>query len=290
MRRSVFCHAILTVMLLHTVPVSGVGQVASTQEVPMDLVVALLDGERRGTNVFVGAVPAEAEVPIPLGEVERVVGGLVRGSGGTVVVEVAGDGPKALANYFEHLQTRGWARPSSRPSERGGFQTTSRYAQNVWCGEGYWIQGSSMNFDARIYLRISYTKREPGRSLCDPPEASAPSRLDAYGDLAFPPLEPPVVAIVQSGGGGGSSHGIRMEATIESDLGIEVIFEHYARQLTAAGWVPRGQAIGEGLAVGRWEARGAEGDPVVGTMSVWVMMDGQPFLASLRLDRPSPLW
>ncbi len=285
MRRCLSSQFLLTVMLLRAVPASGATQV-DTLQVPMDLALALLSGQEGDSRILVGAIPAEVEGAIPLGAVERVVGGLVRGSGGTVVVQVAGSAPQALTNYFEHLRGQGWNRPSMLLDQRGGFQRTDPVGQGTWCGEGYLIRGSSMTLDSRTYLRIRYTRREEGRNVCDPPEARRLPLRDPFGSLRFPTLEPPPGAVVQTGGGGASSGGIDMVASIESDLGVELIFENYAQQLAAAGWVLRGRATGNGVSVGRWGTQDDEGEAVVGTMSVWALRGDGSYMAWLRMDRP----
>ena len=284
-RRLLSYQLLLTVMLLAAAPVSGAMRV-DTLHVPMDLALALLGGQGGDTRIFVGALPAELEQSIPLGDAEGVVGGLVRGSGGTVVVQVPGNAPQALASYFEHLESQGWKRWSTPLDERGGFQRTDPFRQGTWCGERYSIRGSSITFDSKTFLRISYTRREAGRDVCDPPETRTLARRDPYGSLEFPILEPPPGAVVHPGGGGASSSGIAMEATIESDSGVELIFEHYDQQLAAAGWVRHGRAAGDGVAIGRWGTQDGEGEDVVGTMSVWALVDGDSYRAWLRLDRP----
>lgn len=285
MRRSISCSVTFTLILLIAVPWPGAAQ-ADPRQIPMELALALVGGQGRDTRIFVGPVPSEVEESIPLGPVERVVGGLVRESSGTVIVQVAGSPEEALPAYFEHLEGLGWTRPRMPLGRSGGFQPTVRMLRQVtWCGERYSLSGTSMSFDSTTYLRLNYVRREPGRGVCDLPETRMVPRRDPFGSLDFPELEPPPGAVVRPGGGGASSNGIEMETTIETELGIEALFEHYARQLAAAGWVRQGRAADDGVAIGRWIATDAEGASVVGTMGICALMDGNAYRAWLRLDR-----
>jgi hypothetical protein len=83
---------------------------------------------------------------------------------------------------------------------------------------------------------------------------------------------------------GGGSDGIDAAVTIESDLPAEVIFEHYAQQLTAAGWIPEGRAMGEDVSVGRWRTQDGDGESVVGTLGVWALATQRAYRAWARMD------
>jgi len=90
-----------------------------TGDVPMDLVLALLTGQDRDSRIVVGELPPEVRQRVPLGEVERVVGALIRPAGGTVVLEVPGDPREALVRYEAYLFEQDWQRPSLDLRARG---------------------------------------------------------------------------------------------------------------------------------------------------------------------------
>ncbi|GMV06274.1 MAG: hypothetical protein AMXMBFR53_25500 [Gemmatimonadota bacterium] len=285
MTRSLSFHAALPLVLLLAAPTAAAAQIDSLH-VPMDLVMALLGGRGEGTRIMVGALPPEVQEAIPLGDVRRVVGSLSSPSGGTMVVEVTGSARQALDDYKAYLEAQGWRRPVPAADERGGFQTTEVFpGQSTLCGEGYFVHPSSMSFDERTYLRVNFGRRERW-NVCDPPDTQAMRPADLFGGLRFPSLEPPPRTTVQRGSGGGSSRSVDAEATLGSSLPLDVLFEHYARQLTAAGWVPEGRATGEGVAIGRWRVRD-EGEPdVVGTLTLWALMAEDAYRAVLRMERP----
>lgn len=277
---------VLSTLLLLSAPAPGVAQIDSLH-VPMDLVVALLGGRGEGTRIMVGSLPPEMSMRIPLANATRVVGSLATGSNGTVVVEVPGDARSALDGYTAHLQEQGWTRPPTNLEERGGFQGTEAFRQNTWCGEGYWVGATSTSFDSRTYLRITYSTRQ-GWNVCDPPDPGDMRRRALPSGLRLPSLEPPPRARVQGGGGGMSSNSVESEVTVHASLPLDLLFEHYARQLTAAGWIPDGQATGDGVAIGRWRVQDESGSPVVGTLGIWALFAEDSFRASLRMEGPEP--
>ena len=281
-----WCPLLFTLMLFGGSPASAAIQ-AISGEVPIELAIALLGGQSGGTQIFVGELPPELEAWFPLGQLERVVGGLVRGSGGTVVVEVLGTAPAALSTYRSYLQEQGWQRPTIPQDQDGGFLSTSRFSWDMWCGERYSIRSSSLGFGSGTYLRIRYAILEGARTACNAAEFETFDRRDPFGGLRFPSLEPPPDAVVTGRGGGGSSDNRDTEATLESNLPSELIFEHYARQLTAAGWVPEGRSIAEGLSIGRWRTQDNEGRRVVGVLAVWALSAPNSYKAWARVDRPS---
>lgn len=114
-------HAVLFMLVLCSIaPSAGAAQAASG-DVPMDLVVALLGGQNRGLRIFVDELPPGIEGRIPLGDAERVVGGIVRSEGGTVVVEVPGSPAEALSAYGAYLESRGWEHRTMPRVRRAGF-------------------------------------------------------------------------------------------------------------------------------------------------------------------------
>lgn len=271
-----------TVLLLRTAAPSAAVQLDSL-DVPMDLALALIGGRGADSRILVGAIPAEAEPLINIGAEDRVVGSLVHPSGGTVVVEVPEPSSEALSRYVGHLERQGWTRAAMPQNDQGGFQTTSPFRQDTWCGDEYSIVGSTTEPDGG-YLRIHYVRREAGRTLCDTGVLQGPRPRGSMG-FRLPTLEPPPGAVVLGGGGGASDTSVDTEATIESELGIERIFTHFAEQLAAAGWIPDGRASADGIVVGRWRTQDADGAPAIGTLSIWSVPDPDSYVALLRMDR-----
>jgi hypothetical protein len=270
-------------LLLFATQELGAAQVESG-EVPVDLVMALVGGEAQDSRLFLGRVPPEVEGKIPLGDAERVVGGLAQSRGGTIVIQVGGDPSASLDTYAEHLEQQGWVTPAVSAQTRGGFQQTSQFNLNIWCGEGYSVRVSGFALNAANYLRVQYTNRGLMPTVCDAQEARFRQRMDPYREVSFPTLEAPPAAVVRSGGGGGSSDGISLLATVETQLPAEVIFEHYAQQLTAAGWVPEGRSVAEEVSIGRWLVESADGLPLVGTLAVLKLAADGSYRMWARLD------
>lgn len=270
MRRSMVLAAVLSL----AVPNVGVAQ-AGSASVPRDLVLVLLGGDRVDQAIFVGALPAELTGDIPVPEGARVVGGVFGPTSGTVVME--GGGPLG-----DLLEAFGFSE-SVPPRTGGGFVATSEWGASIWCREDYALNSSTPSIEGRTYHRAQYVRRDAARSWCDMDFERAGRD---FADLTLPSLRPPPGARVQPTGGGGSMDSAETEAKVESPLGLEAIFDHYALQLAEAGWVSQGQALGDGVATGRWDTRDEEGEPVVGTLTIWRLFSDDSHRMVLRMERP----
>ena len=86
-------------------------------------------------------------------------------------------------------------------------------------------------------------------------------------------------------GGGSTNDGIYMRSAIESDLGMEALFAHYARQLTEAGWVPEGRSVRPNASIGRWRTEDDEGRPATGILVIWSRSEPGTYFAWAAMDR-----
>lgn len=270
MRRSMVLAAVLSL----AVPNVGVAQ-ADSASVPRDLVLVLLGGDRVDQAIFEGALPDELVGAIPVPEGARVLGGLFGPTAGTVVMEGGG----ALGDLLEAF---GFSE-SVPPTTGGGFVATSGWGGSIWCRGDYALSSSTRSLEDRSYHRVQYVRRDGALFWCDVDFDRAGRGL---ADLTLPSLRPPPGARVQPTGGGGSMDSAETEARIESPLGLEAIFDHYALQLAEAGWVSQGQALGDGVATGRWDTRDEEGEPVVGTLTIWRLFSDDSHRMVLRMERP----
>lgn len=285
-----FLKCIVVATLLMAAPPGSSAMQLDTLQAPMDLVVVLLSGQGRVSSLFVASMPPELEGALPLGADATVVGARVQGPSGTLVVQVPGDASQALTRYIDLVQSEGWERPRLPPDESGGFQRTDPFGVDVWCGDEYWIRATSMSLESRSYLKIHYTDRNSGRDACVSALGRSGSRQSLFGSLRLPVLTPPPGAAITGGEGGSSPDRMSTEATIESDLSMEALFEHYAAQLTAAGWSVEGRAIGDGVSIGRWRFQDEDGESIVGTLGIWALPDDMLYRGWLRMDRVGERW
>jgi len=256
-----------------------------SRDVPRDLVTALLAGPGLDARVFVGDAPAEVREAIPLATVGEVLGGVLQGPVGTVVVAVSGTPAEGVAALEGRLEEEGWTQPSLPRDPMGGFRSSDRFGQRTWCGDRYSLQTSGLSLDGRSYVRIRFQDREAGRTFCDAEALADMRRRDPGEGLRFPDLTPPAGARVQPRGGGSTDDGIHTRAAIESDLGTEALFAHYARQLRDAGWVPEGQSVAANASIGRWRTEDDEGRPVVGVFAVWDRSEPGTYMVWASMDR-----
>jgi hypothetical protein len=258
---------------------------AALGDVPRDLVTALLSGQGLDARVFVGEAPAEVGEHIPLPPAGQVVGGVLQGPVGTVVIAVSGTPAEGVMAFHARLEEEGWTRPSLPRDPRGGFRSNDRLGQDTWCGERYSVQAGGVRIDGTSYVRIRFQDRERGRTLCDAEAIADLRRRDPGEGLRFPDLEPPPDARVLPRGGGSTDDGIHMRAAIESELGTETLFAHYARQLLETGWVPEGQSVGADASIGRWRTEDDQGRPVTGILAIWSRSESGTHFAWASMDR-----
>lgn len=250
--------------------------------VPVELARALLTGSYRGADLFVGARLPEVLQGAPLGADGLVVGGLALPDGGVVVVEVAASPREALDRHEAHLAERGWERPRGFMADRGGFRSSTRRPWSIWCSAGYWVQSTAAVIETTTYLNVRYSSEGGDPSPC----ADDPRRRPPFPTFRFPDLEPPPGASVEPRGGGGNSGSMETSAIVETDMGAPEVFEHYARQLSAAGWTPRGQASGAEVGVASWDLQDDDGNPLVGLLTIWGTADEGQWRVVVRMDRP----
>jgi hypothetical protein len=90
------------------------------------------------------------------------------------------------------------------------------------------------------------------RNACDPDatRAMTPGAINLIPSLTPVPDE----SVISRGRGGGNDEGYS-EALIQGVLPVDEVLEHYARQLTAAGWTPVARTGVPGIAIATYTLR-----------------------------------
>lgn len=267
---------------LFSVPVSAAAP-QLYQEVPSDLLRALLTTRDRGLDLFVGPPPVGAASSVPLRNGDTPLGGIQGTSDAVLVFEVVTEPLVALSEYGQYLVSTGWEPGPDRRDPRGGFVYSPRSVTGVWCTRSQTLQSTGLSFESRNYLRVRVSGREGDSSVCDALPAQQ-MMLQMYR-LRFPTLSPPSGAVVSGGGGGGSSDALNSDVTVDTEMGPAQLFEHYSEQLGDAGWVPRGTASSEDISIGRWDALDEDGEPVMGILGVWRSAVPGVHRAWIRMER-----
>lgn len=233
---------------------------------PMELARVLFGGTAVA-DVLVGEVPPELGTLIPLEELGRVVGGFARSqSNGMVILAVEAPEDDAVDAFEGLAAAHGFSRPSEPERVPGGFLGSAQNRFRPWCGESVALTVTPVTMEeGPTYLRVSYSDVREGP--CNPGMAR---RLHVREGAVLPTLDPLPGARVRMGGTGSSPTSVEAASTIESDLEISAVADHYARQLEEAGWTPAGETDGPGVVVHRFTLE-EDGEPWVGLLAVWRM-------------------
>jgi len=218
------------------------------------------------TLIYVGALPPELTVELPLPESTRVIGSVVRGKAiGTEIFLDADMSPgEAIEFYREELTGLGWVSPDEayRPT---GFVSESFPGLSLCKGEreaSLWVSASETSegtADIRLSLQLA-----PEYSPCD--GGDGPGYEDRMMGL-LPALTSPAGSTVRSGGSSSGSDAADISATIRANLSAEDLADHYYGQVLENGWAEVGRASGDGAAWSFWK-RDVDGESFVGTLLV----------------------
>ncbi len=218
------------------------------------------------TVIYVGALPTDLAVELPLAEGTRVIGSVVRGKAiGTDIFLDADMSPgEAIEFYREELNGLGWVSPEEAYPATGfvseSFPSLSlckgERVASLWATAWETQEGTA---DIRLSLQMA-----PEYSPCD--AGNGPGYEDRMMGL-LPALTSPAGSTVRSGGSSSGSDGADISATIRADLSAEALADHYYGQILENGWAEVGRASGDGAAWSFWK-RNLNGESWMGTLLV----------------------
>jgi hypothetical protein len=202
------------------------------------------------TRLNVGALPATFPTEIPIPDWCRVIGSLESGLLGVKVV-LNSDQPedRVLDFYRERMTASGWK--ILEVPTHGGF-AGSMANQVTFCRGS---RGPALTVDARA---LPNEPTDVDLLLQTDPRFSPCSQRQGmmHSDVPIPTLSPPPHSqhMKSSRGGGGTSW--HSDASLETDLGLAPLADHYALQLEQAGWSRTGTGHDGPLAWSTWSFRG----------------------------------
>ncbi|CAN5797401.1 hypothetical protein BH23ACT11_BH23ACT11_24050 [soil metagenome] len=215
----------------------------------LKLALRLLDSEDpysadRTPILHVGQLPDALTVDIPIPPEAEVVGSMERiefegDRMVEVVLDVSEPTEQFLVAYKEQAARLGWTEPR-RPRRGGGFDFSPDEDKMFLChgdrGPALFVninrpyKGDEEPADVRLRLMI-----DDRHSPC------APDPYEDDFERHIPRLRPPPGARQSPGGGGGGPDEAQSNATLEADLEVSAVGEHYAGELAAAGWSGTGR-------------------------------------------------
>ncbi len=126
------------------------------------------------------------------------------------------------------------------------------------------------NLNMRFVLIPSFVTLILFLVACSPALIATPTLpdLDYLNEHLVPQLTLPEGAQPLGGGGGGGNYGMGIETNFVSDLTIEVVNQHYADQLVAAGWGLISEERSKKIATSFWEVTDQSGSRWAGKLEV----------------------
>jgi hypothetical protein len=217
------------------------------------------DPRVRKPALFVGKLPENFPIDIPVPENGRVLGTLVR-SDDNIEIVLESDLTQNEVETFYRTQftSQGWSQQEDFPHPHMGGFTHSHFgphSQLIFCqGE----QGASITLnstptasgitDIRLHVNLS---REG--NPCSQPQRRWRHRMHHGIDEMIPALIPPENAEQSGGGSGGSDREWHSDATLKTDMELVALAQHYATQLSRAGWVQTNEGTSAPLAWHTWK-------------------------------------
>jgi hypothetical protein len=219
-------------------------------------------------KIFVGRLPEEMPIDIPIPEGLEVVGSLLRDERNPyddpsveIVLDAGMPAERVRDAYRELMTAAGWSEPDQR-GFGGGFGFRPIGVTALFCrGE----RGPALYLSARdtaandrgaptdVRLRLVMGSRY---SPCAPEPYHEPDF-----ERMIPNLAPPPGAYQYPGGGGGSTDDVHATATLETDLEPAAVGVHYANQLEGAGWTRTDESRGGKQAWSTWRFADEDGSP-----------------------------
>jgi hypothetical protein len=222
------------------------------------------------TRVWIGKLPEDLPVEIPLPEGARVVASVrERETFQQIILDMTQTPEEITAFYAKALGESGW-QPAPQGSPGGGFVGPADV------GERYCLR------EDEAYLEV-WSLEKPGGltdvrlNLTVPADVymcqeRGPESMDR-GMSLIPSLKAPRDAQMRGGGGGGSGDGSAYSSTdLETSLTAGELLEHYNAQLKEAGWELVDQGLTEVVGWSAWRLTDEDGDEWGGTL---IVMEGR---------------
>jgi hypothetical protein len=223
-------------------------------------------GKDQGVQLVRGALPSDPKVDAPMPPGSRLIGSVVRTSGGTPAnVQVLLDAPGTTADitafYERELATLGWKPQPDRGPAPGGFQQSAPASSKTFC-----------KGETTPWLSLTIFTKEKGPSdvrlsqqlLNEGFGGGGPCSQQGFGPQPFqnriPALRAPSDVQFRFGGGMGSGPDRQTsETNAITTRPVADLESHFAGQLAAAGWTRTGGGASGPIAWSTWKVPG-DGD------------------------------
>lgn len=219
-------------------------------------------------ELFVGRIPTPFPADLPIPEGARVIGGIARGDwAAELAVDVTQSPDDAIAFVEAKLTAAGWQTPTLA-YEAGGF-VVAPYRTKTFClsedGPAIFVTARKLatgTTDLRYMLQTFKDQPSNVYTACKQP----PSPY--IWPMELPALVKPEGAKQFSMGGGGTENTYSQAVSIETELSVQALREHYDAQLREAGWQAQERGGDNRAAGSTWTFTDRRGQPQQGMLFV----------------------
>jgi len=209
--------------------------------------------------IFVGELPKQLPVEIPIPDRTRVVGAVFNSNNNVEMVLDVGMPPEEVRLFYvKKMLADGWNHPPSE-RQRGGFTGQATRQTETFC---FSTKGPMLHVavqpidettsDLRLYLHLEE------RDQCDP--ESELSHIEQSRSV-IPSLHAPSGSWRMGGGGSAITKDQHSSSgRLQTEMKLDEILDHYAEQLQRAGWKRLDSVQGRFMASANWSFRDEGGN------------------------------
>ncbi|HEU5229103.1 MAG TPA: hypothetical protein VFU49_14905 [Ktedonobacteraceae bacterium] len=194
-------------------------------------------------RLFLGKIPENLPIEIPMPERSRVLGALARSEKYIEIVLESDLKPEEIVGFYRtQLSSQGWNEPEElQPHQNGGFLHTGLgpHMNITFCqasgGAGLTlsvVQLSDATANIHLNLGLGHEMNPCAQQARNRRHMQRHHRIFEM----IPPLTPPQGAQQQNGGGNSGPDQVHTTATLKTNLALDVLAKHYADQLVRGGW------------------------------------------------------
>ncbi|KAF5422533.1 MAG: hypothetical protein C5S45_02255 [Candidatus Methanocomedens sp.] len=216
-------------------------------------------------SLFPGEIPGDLPVVVPIPEDAVVIGSSVYTSEYQqiqIILDIP-EGPDEIVDFYKNnLEKAGWNETEGFYPEESGFTSFYMPESTIFCrfeGEGpsLTITSYASNGDEPTDVRLNLDTN-PRNPICR--MISDPYQGFHRAENVIPVLKPPKGAQQRGGGGGGGDDQYNSEATLETELSVFELEDHYQNQLVEAGWELKENVSSSSIALSKWSFTDELGD------------------------------
>ena len=218
------------------------GEIDLLEKLALGLLVYPGDPRASKPRLFLGKIPENLPIEIPIPEQSHVVGTLARSETQIEIVLESDLTPEEVFSFYRaQLTSLGWREPEGMwPQHGGGFLHSDfgPHMTSTFCQEP---GGAGLTLNI-LQLESTTTKVRLNLSLdreMNPCAQQAMMRRQMHHQGMYeiiPPLVQPQGAQQRSGGGGSGSDEVYTTAMLTTNLALDALAKQYADQLSQTGW------------------------------------------------------